>query len=164
MKETIKYLRDKNNFSQTYLASYLGVSRQMYIKYEAGEVEPPVHVIRMMSKLYSVSYDDLIDNKFSEQNINSYSIYEKSYKVASPLSSYLVSENSELSKIISQLSKLPEKLLPSVSAFVLLLQQENKKPEKNHVNQKSKKDFFELAGKIKLNKDEVTAFREESLI
>ena len=37
MKESIKNLREKHNYSQSYLATYLEVSRQMYIKYESGE-------------------------------------------------------------------------------------------------------------------------------
>lgn len=41
---------------------------------------------------------------------------------------------------------------------------ENKKSQNVHNFQKSKKDFFDLAGKIKLDKDEVTAFRKESLV
>ena len=57
MKESIKNLREKHNYSQSYLATYLEVSRQMYIKYESGEVEPPVHIVVKLAKLYKVSYD-----------------------------------------------------------------------------------------------------------
>lgn len=40
----------------------------------------------------------------------------------------------------------------------------NKKSQNVHNFQKAKKDFFDLAGKIKLDKDEVTSFRKESLV
>ena len=52
MKETLKALREKNNYSQATVAKYLGISRQMYIKYESGEAEPPVKVIVALIKLY----------------------------------------------------------------------------------------------------------------
>lgn len=68
MNETLKYLRSQNNFSQNKVAEYLGISRQMYMKYESGETEPTVKCIRELSKLYNVTYDILIDDKFKSQN------------------------------------------------------------------------------------------------
>lgn len=62
MNNIIKYLREKHNYSQSQVAEALDVSRQAYIKYETGEVEPPVVVIRRLSRLYSVSYKELIDD------------------------------------------------------------------------------------------------------
>jgi len=67
MKDTLKYLRMQNDFSQNKVADYLGISRQMYIKYEAGETEPTVKCVRELSKLYKVSYDVLIDDKYKEE-------------------------------------------------------------------------------------------------
>ena len=63
MKETLKALREKFNYSQNSVAQFLGVSRQMYIKYESGEVEPPVKVVAALAGLYKVPYEVLIDNK-----------------------------------------------------------------------------------------------------
>ena len=65
MKDSIKALREKHNYSQSYLATYLQVSRQMYIKYESGDVEPPVKIVVALAKLYSVSYSQIIDDEFS---------------------------------------------------------------------------------------------------
>ena len=45
MKESLKALREKNNYSQATVAKYLSISRQMYIRYESEEAEPPVKVI-----------------------------------------------------------------------------------------------------------------------
>jgi len=67
MKDTLKYLRMQNNFSQNKVADYLGISRQMYIKYESGETEPTVKCVRELSKLYKVSYDVLIDDKYKAE-------------------------------------------------------------------------------------------------
>lgn len=63
MKEILIKLREKNRYTQTALAKLLEVSRQSYMKYETGEVEPPVEVIRKLQKIYDVPYDVLIDNK-----------------------------------------------------------------------------------------------------
>jgi transcriptional regulator with XRE-family HTH domain len=63
MLDSLKYFREVNNYSQSAVASYLGISRQMYIKYESGEVEPPLKVVVQLAKFYRVSYDMLIDNK-----------------------------------------------------------------------------------------------------
>ena len=63
MKEILIKLREKNRYTQTAMAKLLEVSRQSYMKYETGEVEPPVEVIRKLQKIYNIPYDVLIDNK-----------------------------------------------------------------------------------------------------
>ena len=40
MKEILKYLRQTNSFTQEEIARKHEISRQTYIKYENGEVEP----------------------------------------------------------------------------------------------------------------------------
>ncbi len=67
MKEILKQLRETNRYSQSAIAAYLGVSRQMYAKYENGEYEPSVNSIRLLSKLYKVSYEVIIENKIINQ-------------------------------------------------------------------------------------------------
>lgn len=61
MGETIRRLREKCGYSQAEVAAYIGVSRQTYIKYEAGEIEPPIRVLRLFKKLFKVSYEQIID-------------------------------------------------------------------------------------------------------
>ena len=69
MESVIKLLREKNRYTQVKLAEELGISRQALIKYENMELEPPLSVIRELSKLFSVGYDCLIDNELpSEQS------------------------------------------------------------------------------------------------
>lgn len=67
MKETLKALREQFNYSQNSVAQFLGVSRQMYIKYESGEVEPPVKVVVALAGLYKVPYDVLLENKVHKE-------------------------------------------------------------------------------------------------
>lgn len=64
----------------------------MYLKYESGETEPPIKVIVLLSKLYKVPYETIIDNKFAAQE--SHSIYEiKDFQqaVAEPSPTYSAS-------------------------------------------------------------------------
>ena len=167
MKDSIKALREKHNYSQSYLATYLQVSRQMYIKYESGEVEPPVKVVVALAKLYSVSYSQIIDDEFSPNKEKvSYKIQQDTESnLASPIVSYGFSskkQKTELALITTALENLSEEALISVGAFIKMIQTEQivaKKPVS-----KSKKAFFELAGKIFLDSDSVTEFREASLI
>lgn len=62
MKDILISLRTENRYSQNSLAKELGISRQAYIKYETGEVEPSVEIIRKLSRIFNVSYAYLIDN------------------------------------------------------------------------------------------------------
>ena len=70
MKETLKKLRTGNRYSQDLLAKILGISRLSYMKYESGEVEPPVEIIRKLAKIYKVSYETLIDNELKSENLS----------------------------------------------------------------------------------------------
>ena len=65
MDSVIKILRERNRYTQVKLAQELGVSRQALIKYENMEQEPPLSVIRGLSKIFSVSYECLIYNELS---------------------------------------------------------------------------------------------------
>ena len=65
MISSLKYLREQNNYSQNTIAEFLGISRQMYIKYERGDVDPPVKIIEQLAKLYKVAYDVIIDDKLN---------------------------------------------------------------------------------------------------
>ena len=165
MKESIKNLREQHNYSQSYLATYLGISRQMYIKYEAGEVEPPVRVVVALAKLYDVSYSIIIDDKLcSSKDSVSYKINNHTEKeVASP--TVLYSQNpysSRLEALFSAIKRLPQSSIEPVFAFVKMLHTEQICAKPKEV--KSKKAFFSLAGKIDLDSDSVTEFREASLI
>ena len=93
----MKIYREENNYSQSAVASYLGISRQMYIKYESGEVEPPLKVVVQLAKFYRVSYDVLIDNKRPDQIVTYEIPGTKPLEVASPTPSYTASSSDILS-------------------------------------------------------------------
>lgn len=66
MKETLRKLREKNHFSQSSIAEYLNISRQMYSKYESGETEPPLKAVVSLCKLYKIPYETIIDNSLAD--------------------------------------------------------------------------------------------------
>ena len=70
MNNTLRILREQNNYSQAAVAAYLGISRQMYIKYENGAAVPPVKIVTELSNFYRVPYDVIIEDKLN-QNENS---------------------------------------------------------------------------------------------
>lgn len=108
MKETLKNLREQNNYSQAIIAKYLNISRQMYIKYESGEAEPPVRVIKQLSFLYKVTYAQIIDNSFDEQNYEAQKKATKEMVVseATPAYGAAVSQGNYFDLAQSLLSKL----------------------------------------------------------
>ncbi|MBQ3713927.1 MAG: helix-turn-helix domain-containing protein [Spirochaetia bacterium] len=147
MNETIRVLREEHGYSQSYLASCLGISRQMYIKYENGEVAPSVQAVKAMCKLYSVSYSTIIDNKLKPA---------ADMAVAEPAPAYGVTAQDTLIDKLQMLSA--EKYKTAISFINYLIQEENSSPKKI-----SKKAFFALEGKVKLDPKEVEAFREASI-
>lgn len=66
--------------------------------------------------------------------------------------------------VIEQVKTLPEQLLTSVSAFIKLLEAEQSEMYVIKTTPKTKKSFFELAGKIHLDSNSVTELREASLL
>lgn len=81
MKEILKLLREKRGLSQNAVATYLGISRLMYIKYESGVVEPSIKTVKLLCKLYDVSYDIILDNLTSSVQDTSKST---EYKISPP--------------------------------------------------------------------------------
>lgn len=91
MKEILRKLREENRLSQASVAEYLGISRQMYMKYEAGENEPTVKVVKSLSQLYHVSCDVIINNQIpviSKSDSNEYIIADEYSGVANPIPRY----------------------------------------------------------------------------
>ena len=66
--------------------------------------------------------------------------------------------------VIEQVKALPEQLLTSVSAFIKLLEAEQPEMYVAKTSSETKKNFFDLAGKIHLNRDSVSELREASVL
>ena len=55
--EMLKDQREDHDYTQQYLADYLGIGRTMYRRYETGETEIPVRHLKKLCILYHTSAD-----------------------------------------------------------------------------------------------------------
>ena len=58
----IAELRKKNNLSQEELAEKVGVARQTISKWEIGDTTPDINQVKIISKIFNISIDELVDN------------------------------------------------------------------------------------------------------
>ena len=56
----LKDLREDRDLTQTELAKYLGCSQTTYSRYETGDLNVPVDILKMLAKYYKVSIDYII--------------------------------------------------------------------------------------------------------
>lgn len=56
-KQRMRDLREDSDYTQEYVAHYLGTSQTMYARYERGANELPLHHMLKLCKLYNVSAD-----------------------------------------------------------------------------------------------------------
>lgn len=66
ISEKILTLRKKEGYSQEDLAEKLDVSRQAVYKWETGAASPEVDKIKMIAKLFDVSFDYLLNDEMEE--------------------------------------------------------------------------------------------------
>ena len=101
MKEILKQLREKRGLSQSALADYLGISRIMYMKYEAGTVDPSVKTVKALAKLYGVSCDVILNE---DEPVEHSKIKDHATVASDPVVSYgHVYEQNNLSDILQKL-------------------------------------------------------------
>lgn len=166
MKEVLKQLRTKNRYSQGMIANLLGISRQAYMKYETGEVEPSVEIVRKLSRMYGVSYSTLIDNVLEKDSLeNSFhvGIYENTTKnviVSSSVPEYKSSIDVEINDDFYSNLQYLKKIINSMELRLL---------EKNHIERSKsksfdKEEFFKQIGKINMDDKYLDELREESLV
>ena len=58
--ERIKNLREDHDYTQEYVANYLGTSQTMYARYERGANELPPRHLLFLCNLYQVSSDYIL--------------------------------------------------------------------------------------------------------
>lgn len=59
-KERLRDLREDHNYTQQEIATLIGVSDTTYQKYEYGQTEPTVSIIKKLVLIYKVSADYLL--------------------------------------------------------------------------------------------------------
>lgn len=73
----IAELRKKNNLSQEELAEKVGVARQMISKWEIGDTTPDINQVKIISKIFNISIDELVDNDINNVIVENVSNTEK---------------------------------------------------------------------------------------
>lgn len=63
LSEKITYLRKRKGWSQELLAGKLEVSRQAVYKWEAGISQPEIDKLKKISKLFDISFNELLDDE-----------------------------------------------------------------------------------------------------
>lgn len=174
MKEILIKLRQENRYSQSLLAKILGISRQAYIKYELGEVEPSVEIVRKLSKIYNVPYDVLIDNAVLPYKKIEYKIpTEPTLEVASPTTVYSPSYNdSDTNNTIeyfkNQLDYLQSVIIEMKNKLnKIQIHDSNSLTLENYSSYSKSKsfnkdDFFNKVGKQNIDSSYITELREKS--
>ena len=110
MQEILRSLRIENNYSQSAVADYLDISRQMYNRYESGIAEPSLKNIKKLCDLYKVSADIFLNNLTTHtQESTSYTYHSRSsseMEVASPTVAYGNSIEQKDSNLLSEIYQL----------------------------------------------------------
>ena len=75
--EKILELRKKMNFSQEELTEKVNVTRQTISKWELGETCPDIKQAKKLSKIFSISLDEMVGNDISEVVVEKVSNTEK---------------------------------------------------------------------------------------
>ncbi len=77
----LRNLREDSDYTQEYVARYLGTSQTMYARYERGANELPIRHLIRLSKLYSVTTDYLLGlSKNKSNNHTSATVKTSSHK------------------------------------------------------------------------------------
>lgn len=171
MKEILRSLRIKNNYSQIAVAEYLEISRQMYNKYENGTAEPSLKNIKKLCELFKVSADVLLENIQKNDNKISYSYSSESsnMSVASPSVSYGKSpEKSDSKNLLAELIRLIPLLqlneqISLMSRLATIIEKQTCASESPVIKTKKIKKIPDAAYNQYVNSEELQKLRQSSL-
>ena len=79
LQEKLTTLRKQKGLSQDALADKLYVSRQAVYKWESGQATPDIDKLRVLSSLYNVSIDNLLNDKEEIKYVNAPTSEPKAY-------------------------------------------------------------------------------------
>lgn len=57
----LRFLRQRDGYTQRFLANYLNIDRSTYTYYEVGKTEPKMVKLQALSQLFQVTIDELIN-------------------------------------------------------------------------------------------------------
>lgn len=117
----LKKLRTDKNLTQTQIAKIIGTTQSVYSKYENETVSIDINSLKILSKLYNVSIDYIVDNdnrknKTIELNLLTETkketiqkIVDNNEKIALKINAYIdVLTDREIESEISLLKKLDD--------------------------------------------------------
>lgn len=78
--DKITKLRKRKGYSQEALASIMEVSRQSVFKWESGENTPDLEKIRKLTKVFDVSFDELLDDDVELREVSEVSPRQETSK------------------------------------------------------------------------------------
>jgi len=102
--ELLRELREDHDYSQSDIASVLGISQQHYSKYETGEYELPLRHFITLAGYYNVSADYLIGRC--------------SYETKKPLEMVYITRDCSCEKMVRDILSLSEHGRQSVVEYV----------------------------------------------
>ena len=68
--EILKTYRERMNFSQEDVASYLGIKREMLSYFENDSREPSLAVLEQLANLYGVELTDFFEDNTNQMKVN----------------------------------------------------------------------------------------------
>lgn len=119
--ETIRELREQNNWTQEQMAEKLGITRNGYAKIERGESMPNLDRLNDIATLFGVEITELLDNKnficqISENYSNNY--YNSDQNLITQIEKLKLSL-SHKDELLAQ----KEKEIEALKQIIVLLQQ-----------------------------------------
>ena len=116
----LKELRTKNNYSQTYVAEQLNISRQAISRWENGNATPDLDNLILLAKLYNTSVDDIL----GVQNENSH-LKETDTSNQNPLTSSFEMLGLSIILVLSMLFPFAPIVISALIAFWMKINKRN---------------------------------------
>lgn len=124
LSQKLRELRKSHDYTQAYVADYLGITRQGYSHYEADARVPDYQSLLKLTLLYNISIDELI-NPESIPLGNTLPLQEsKNYHIDKPNHSVTNLSGSEAKLIVDFRTLNPDKQ-KSLKQFMEFLKQES---------------------------------------
>lgn len=111
LKDKLRELREKMNYTQEYVGRYLNMTRQGYAHYESGERHPDSQTLLKLARLYDINIDELINAQTTPLNSEllrdtDHYNYKKPDSKEPAASSRIIQLSSDEKKLFNLYSKL----------------------------------------------------------